>query len=195
MKIYEITEAKQRTDEALPLIGLAIAGARMAAPWAIRQGARILSGAGRGAAATPGAVAQVGRGVGAAGRGIGAAGTGVGIGATGLAINDIVQMAEEGIDAIAPLITSVLGNAALQKIVAFSTKYGLPILAVVALLYGGKKVIDYLSKKDESMIETTTAGSVATSMGGGNGFANGGPGTLSRAGTASKKKKTNKKKR
>ena len=43
--------------------------------------------------------------------------------------------------------------------------------------------------------ETTTAGSVATSMGGGNGFANGGPGTLSRAGTVTKKKKTNKKKR
>src|SRR6056297_3605606 len=156
MKINEITEAKQRTDEALPLIGLAIAGARVAAPWAIRQGARILAGAGRGAAATPRAVAQVGRGV-------GAAGTGVGIGATGLAINDIVQMAEEGIDAIAPLITSVLGNAALQKIVAFSTKYGLPILAAVALLYGGKKVIDYLKNQnnntdhEEKTNEVTTA--------------------------------------
>jgi hypothetical protein len=57
-------------------------------------------------------------------------------------------MAEEGVGAISPLITSVLGNTALQKIIAFSTKYGLPILAAVALLYGGKKVIDYLSKKD-----------------------------------------------
>ena len=50
-------------------------------------------------------------------------------------------------------------------------------------------------KINEIVKETTTAGSVATSMGGGNGFANGGPGTLTRAGTASKKKKTKKKKR
>ena len=41
--------------------------------------------------------------------------------------------------------------------------------------------------------ETTTAGAVATSMGGGNGFANGGPGTLSRAGTTTKKKTKRKK--
>lgn len=34
-----------------------------------------------------------------------------------------------------------------------------------------------------------SAGGIATSMGGGNGFANGGPGTISRAGTKKKKKK------
>lgn len=53
--------------------------------------------------------------------------------------------------------------------------------------------VDARNKKYQT--ETTTAGSVATSMGGGNGFVNGGPGTLSRAGTVPKKKKTNKKKR
>lgn len=37
--------------------------------------------------------------------------------------------------------------------------------------------------------ETTTAGAVATSTGNGNGFVNGGPGMLSRVGTAKKKKK------
>ena len=42
--------------------------------------------------------------------------------------------------------------------------------------------------------EMTTA-SVATSMGGGNGFVNGGPGTLSRAGTTTTKKKKDKKMR
>jgi hypothetical protein len=41
----------------------------------------------------------------------------------------------------------------------------------------------------------SSAGGIATSMGSGNGFANGGPGTLTRAGTVTKKKKTNKKKR
>ena len=39
----------------------------------------------------------------------------------------------------------------------------------------------------------TSSGSVASSTGGGNGFLNGGPGTLTRAGTIPKKKKTNKK--
>ena len=34
--------------------------------------------------------------------------------------------------------------------------------------------------KKESVAETTSSGSVATSMGGGNGFANGGPGTIAR---------------
>jgi hypothetical protein len=34
--------------------------------------------------------------------------------------------------------------------------------------------------KKESVAETTSSGRVATSMGGGNGFANGGPGTIAR---------------
>lgn len=42
--------------------------------------------------------------------------------------------------------------------------------------------------------ETTSAGSVATSIGSGNGFANGGLGTLTRAGTVPKKKKPKRKK-
>jgi hypothetical protein len=57
------------------------------------------------------------------------------------------------------------------------------------------KTIHDKIRKNLGLTETTTAGSVATSMGGGNGFASGGPGTLSRAGTVPKKKKTNKKKR
>lgn len=41
----------------------------------------------------------------------------------------------------------------------------------------------------ETATAETTAGSVASSMGGGNGFVNGGPGTLSRAGSKKRKKK------
>ena len=53
--------------------------------------------------------------------------------------------------------------------------------------------------KIREIVETATAGAssaggVATSMGGGNGFANGGIGTVSRAGTVKKKKKSKKKK-
>ena len=40
--------------------------------------------------------------------------------------------------------------------------------------------------------EMTSAGSMATSMGSGNGFLNGGPGTLTRAGTTKKKRKQKK---
>ena len=43
--------------------------------------------------------------------------------------------------------------------------------------------------KNQAMKETTTAGAVASSMGGSNGFANGGPGTLSRVSTKKKRKK------
>jgi hypothetical protein len=162
IKIVDRFKEEVEVNEALPLIPLVIAGARLAGPSLARQGARILSGAGRGAAATPGAVAQVGRGV-------GAAGTGVGIGAAGLAVNDIVQMAKQGIESLGPVIESVLGNEALKKIVSFSSQYGLPILAAIAILYGGKKVIDFLRKKGESIEETATAG--GTSAGGIAGFA------------------------
>jgi len=44
-------------------------------------------------------------------------------------------------------------------------------------------------EKNQAMKETTTAGAIASSMGGGNGFANGGPGALTRAGTKKRKKK------
>jgi hypothetical protein len=154
------SEEEIKLTEALPAIPFII---KAAAPALASLGARILAGAGRGAAATPGAVAQVGRGV-------GAAGTGIGIGAAGLAVNDIVQMAKQGIESLSPIIESVLGSEALKKIISFSSKYGLPILAAVAILYGGKKVIDFLRKKGESIGETATAGgtgagSIASSTG------------------------------
>jgi hypothetical protein len=46
--------------------------------------------------------------------------------------------------------------------------------------------------KIKEITETTTAGSIATSIGNGNGFVNGGPGVISRTGSVSKKKKTKK---
>lgn len=159
MKIREITDLdnSSKINEGLPAIPIIVAGARLALPWLTRKGANILAGAGRGAAATPKAVAQVGTGV-------GRAGTGVGIGATGLAVNDIVQMAKQGIGEIGPVIESILGSIALKKIINFSSKYGLPILVVVAILYGGKKIINSLKSKGESIEETATAG--GTSAGG-----------------------------
>ena len=42
---------------------------------------------------------------------------------------------------------------------------------------------------DPTVSETTTSGAIATSMGGGNGFANGGPGSMIRRGKKPAKKK------
>lgn len=67
---------------------------------------------------------------------------------------------------------------------------------------GGKKPKGYSKDKAEKAavdnikkalakknVEETTASAVSVSMGGGNGFVNGGPGTISRAGTTKKRKK------
>lgn len=82
-------------------------------------------------------------------------------------------------------VGAILGKSALEKIVDFSSKYGLPILAAVAILYGGKKVIDFLRKKGESIEETATAGGTSAGNVASGGFAIG-IGTMDRA----KKKKT-----
>ena len=84
---------------------------------------------------------------------------------------------------------------------------------VMIVPFGGKKEKEHLKKGlkkagyktqdadkpgDDSQVDETTemtsAGSIASSMGGGNGFANGGPGTLTRSGSIKKKKKRSKKK-
>jgi hypothetical protein len=65
----------------------------------------------------------------------------------------------------------------------------------IALIFGAAMVKRFVESQGDKLwnkmftTETTTSGGIATSMGGGNGFVNGGPGTLSRAGTASNKRK------
>ena len=50
-----------------------------------------------------------------------------------------------------------------------------------------------INELDKKIVkEMTSAGNIATSMGNGNGFANGGPGTISRAGVKKKKSKSKK---
>lgn len=54
------------------------------------------------------------------------------------------------------------------------------------------KISEVILNKDNPLKETTSSGAVATSMGNGNGFVNGGPGTLSRAIPKRKTKKRTK---
>ena len=137
MKIYEITESREKLDEFAWLIPLAIAGARVALPWAARVGARLVVG---GARAAPAAVGTASR----LGTSIGAAGAGIGIGAAGLAVKDVVDMTKED---LVPLIASAFGSEAVQKVISFAGSYGLPILVAVAILYGGAKILNYLANK------------------------------------------------
>jgi hypothetical protein len=83
--------------------------------------------------------------------------TGVGAGAalTGKALHD--------------KINDVFGPGAALKAWKFASQHGLKILAAVAILYGGKKVINFLRKKGKEVKETATAG--GTSAGGIAGFA------------------------
>ena len=130
MKVYEITESKEQLDEIAWFIPMAVAGARVALPWAARAGARLLAG---GARAVPATATAAGR-----------LGTGVGIGAAGLAVKDIVDMTKEE---LIPLIKSAFGSEAVKKVLSFTGKYGLPVLAAVAILYGGTKILKALASK------------------------------------------------
>lgn len=176
MKIKQVTE--QRIDEALPallipaLVSAIRAGGPKAIGWLARRGA---AGAARGAVGTAKFAAR---------RPITTA-----LGATGVA----------GYNALKDMIPEIP-----EELKVFMGKYAIPAAAVLGVIYGGKKLYDYLKDKEKTktqesidtnlktfITEMTSAGSIATSMGTGNGFANGGPGVIKRV----KKKKTAKKKR
>lgn len=75
------------------------------------------------------------------------------------------QTASQWADGISKATGGSLGSATVNSMAQTAMKYALPAAAVVALLYGGKKLIDYLKKdkKKESIGEEATAG--ATSAG------------------------------
>jgi hypothetical protein len=70
---------------------------------------------------------------------------------TGLATTaqEVMDKASQGIDGIQGEISAFLGGGALKQIASATSKYALPVLAVIALLYGGKKVIDWLMGKSK----------------------------------------------
>jgi len=67
---------------------------------------------------------------------------------------ELMDKASQGINGIQDEISAFLGGGALRQIGASAAKYGLPVLAVIAILYGGKKVINWLmGKGDEPRTE------------------------------------------
>ena len=165
-------ETEQRTDEFLPALAIPalITAARLAAPKLAQIGAKILSKGAQGAATgakvvgktalkNPGTTAVVGGGA-YVGKKAGDAIDAVGDMADGLATSagDILAKAEGGIEAIQGEISAFLGGGAVKQVASMAAKYALPALAVVALLYGGKKVIDMLRSKDDDEMQTASIG-------------------------------------
>jgi hypothetical protein len=162
--------SEERTDEFLPALAIPalITAARVAAPKLIQMGAKILTkgaqgagavakGAGKVAAKNPGTTAAVGGGayVGKkAGDAIDAVGDMAGDLAT--SASDLIAKAEGGVEAIQGEISAFLGGDAVKQVAAMASKYALPALAVVALLYGGKKVIDMLKSKGDDNMQTAS---------------------------------------
>jgi len=70
--------------------------------------------------------------------------------------SDLIAKAEGGVEAIQGEISAFLGGNAVKQVAAMAAKYALPALAVVALLYGGKKVIDMLKSKDDDNMQTAS---------------------------------------
>ena len=161
---------EERTDEFLPALAVPalITAARVAAPKLIQMGAKILTkgaqgagavakGAGKVAIKNPGTTAAVGGGayVGKkASDAIDAVGDMAGDLAT--SASDLIAKAEGGVEAIQGEISAFLGGDAVKQVAAMASKYALPALAVVALLYGGKKVIDMLKSKDDDQMQTAS---------------------------------------
>jgi hypothetical protein len=166
---------EERTDEFLPALAIPalITAARIAAPKLIQIGAKILTKGARGAGAVakgagkvaiknPGTTAAVGGGA-YVGKKAGDAIDAVGDMAGDLATSaeEILAKAEGGIEAIQGEISAFLGGDAVKQVAAMAAKYALPALAVVALLYGGKKVIDMLRSKDDDEMQTASIEEVA----------------------------------
>ena len=161
---------EERTDEFFPALAIPalITAARIAAPKLIQIGAKILTkgaqgagtvakGAGKVAAKNPGTTAAVGGGA-YVGKKAGDAIDAVGDMASDLATSasELIAKAEGGVEAIQGEISAFLGGNAVKQVAAMASKYALPALAVVALLYGGKKVIDMLKSKDDDNMQTAS---------------------------------------
>ena len=79
-----------------------------------------------------------------------------------------------------------------------TNRKNIPILQKIAVLQSARedsdnpmrRKIDQAIKVLQNQVEETTASAIATSMGNGNGFVNGGPGTIRRNTTKTKRQKS-----
>jgi hypothetical protein len=157
-------ESDEQLDEIAPVVIAGImAAARAAAPALTRIGANIITKGGSAAAKGAGAAAKgvgtmavkhpiattVAGGAAYAGKKAGDAIDAVGDMAADLKgdADALIAQASNGIEAVQDQITAAIGSSGFLKVANFASKYALPALAVVAILYGGKKVISWLMGK------------------------------------------------
>ena len=161
---------EDRADEAIQfLIPAIVAGARAVLPALTRAGANIIAKGGRVAGTSAKAVGKtaikhpIGTGVGVGGVYVGKK-AGDAIDAVGGMAADLkgdadalIAQASQGINAVKDQISAAIGNSGFLKVAQFASKYALPALAVVAILYGGKKIIDMLRGKGKEAEKMQTA--------------------------------------
>ena len=152
----EMTEDEQLHEVAfLAALGPALmTGARVAAPWLAKRGAQMIGGVGKFAGKNPGTTAGVAGGAYVADK----------AGDAFDAVNDTIDSGKEFAsgqverivamgDRAGGMIRNAVGDGAFDAVKATASKYGLPMLAAVALLYGGKKVIDKVLDDDEETLK------------------------------------------
>ena len=164
---------EDRVDELLQIpaaiIGLVVAGARAVLPALTRAGANIVvkggKVAGAGAKAAGGVAIKhpIATGVGVGGAYVGKKASDA-IDAVGDMAADLkgdadalIAQAGQGISAVKDQISAAVGNSGFLKVAQFASKYALPALAVVAIFYGGKKIINMLIGKGKEAEEMQTA--------------------------------------
>lgn len=115
---------EQKIEEVFPaLLAPAVwSAARVAAPWLIKQGWRLVKGTTKVAVKNPKTAIAVG---------------------TGVAYKDELAAVAEFLKGIGETV---------EPVIKYVKQYGLPILAVVALLYGGKKIVDMVKNEDPETV-------------------------------------------
>jgi hypothetical protein len=112
---YNEGEDTEILDEVAPAVWSA---ARVAAPWLLKQGWKIIKGTSKVAVKNPKSAIAVG---------------------TGVAYKDEIKAVAEYLKGIGETIEPVL---------KYAKQYALPVMAVFALMYGGKKIHDMLTDND-----------------------------------------------
>ena len=170
LQIGQEMQEDEQLDEVAFLAALGPAlmtGARVAAPWLVKRGAQMMSAIGRYAGKNP-IKTTVGTGIVGTEQGRefagnvkdGAVAAVDGVNATFGAANDMIDsgkhMFDQGAaqiqrlgDGAGGMIRNAIGDAAFDTVKRTASQYGLPILAAVALLYGGKKVLDKVMDDDK----------------------------------------------
>jgi len=141
MRINEITQP-QHINEAVWLAPLLIGAARFGGRALLknlsREGSKAITKKNLGKAA-----GETAKAVGKAPKSIKDIGVGVGAGGVGLAAYEVAEILGDAYEALKDIFSEV----ELAEIAKIVKDYGIPALAVIGIIYGGYKLVDFLSEK------------------------------------------------